>query len=117
MMRIENSNPFLSSRFDHANHRRELERSIRRTYAGWQQRFPRWANTGFDEHFLLHDALPLLSAMLTGKQAPDPAQLAHKWARAFGISPERTAYAVAELTPVAADFLARLQVAYNVRQQ
>jgi hypothetical protein len=116
MMRIENINTFFFSRFDHANHRRGLERSIRRIYAGWRQRFPRWANTGFDEHFLLHDAWPLLSAMLTGKQAPDPAQLARKWAMAFGIPPERTAYAVAELTPVAADFLARLQIDYNAQQ-
>ena len=53
---------------------------------------------------------------VTAKQAPDPAQLARKWAKAFGISPERTAYAVAELTPVAADFLAQLQGDYNAQQ-
>jgi hypothetical protein len=116
MVRIENINLFFPTHFGHANHRRRLEQSIRRAYASWRHHFPRWANTGFDEYFLLHDAMPLLGAMLTGKQPPDAVQLARTWAQAFGIPPERTAHALAELAPVAADFLARLQVDYNARQ-
>jgi hypothetical protein len=115
MVRIEHISTFFSTWFGHLNPRYGQVNSIRCTYRSWRRRFPRWVNTGFDEYFLLHDALPLLSAMLAGEQAPDPAQLAHKWVTAFGIPPERTAYAITELAPVAADFLARLQVDYDAQ--
>ncbi|MCL4861318.1 MAG: hypothetical protein KJZ93_18015 [Caldilineaceae bacterium] len=95
------------------NHRQHCEQTIRRAYASWRQRFPRWVNTGFDEYFLLHDALPLLREMLQGERYPDPAQLAQKWVVAYGIPAARVQPAVAELTPVAADFLAHLQIEYS----
>jgi hypothetical protein len=89
-----------------------FEQTIHRTYASWRHRFPRWVNSGFDEYFLLHDALPLLREMLQGGRYPDPVQLACKWVVVFGISSAAMQRAVTELTPVAADFLARLQIEY-----
>lgn len=93
--------------------RRMLERTIRRTYANWKVRFPRWANTGFDEYFLLHDALPLLTSILAGEQYPDPSLLARKWVSAYNIPASRAQGAITELTPIAADFIARLQLDYH----
>jgi hypothetical protein len=94
-------------------HRRLLEGTIRRTFTNWKGRFPRWVNAGFDEYFLLHDALPLLSDMLAGEQYSDPSRLAHQWVAAYSIPASRAQRAVAELTPIAADFIARLQVEYS----
>ena len=102
---IGNLNALFSVWFAHGIRQRRLERSVRRTVAIWRQRFPRWINSGFDEYFLLHDALPLLA----GAQRPDPAQLARKWVVAYGIPAPRFQRAVAEVAPVAEDFLSLLE--------
>lgn len=93
-------------------HYHQVERTVRRTYAGWRTRFPRWANSGFDEYFLLNDALPILNEMLAGGQRLDPAQLVRKWATVYRLTDEGTRRALIEATPVAADFLTRLQIEY-----
>ncbi|MCE7985047.1 MAG: hypothetical protein DYG89_28060 [Caldilinea sp. CFX5] len=95
-----------------ATHRHSPEHTIRHTYAVWMRRFPRWVNAGFNEDFLLRDALPQLRAMLTNGCQLTPAQLAQIWATAFGIPQERIQRMMAECTPVAADFLMRLQIDY-----
>ena len=92
--------------------RRQIERTIQRTYASWKRRFPRWVNSGFDEHFLLHDALPLLDQMLAGEQQADPVQLAQRWVASYVALPAHVKRAVSEVTPVAADFIVHLQIEY-----
>ena len=92
--------------------RRQTERTIQRTYATWRRRFPRWVNSGFDEHFLLHDALPLLDRMLAGEQQTDPVQLAQRWVASYVALPAHVKRAVSEVTPVAADFMVHLQIEY-----
>jgi hypothetical protein len=96
--------------------RRLMKRTIRRTYALWRRRFPRWANGGFDEYFLLNDALPLLNAMMRGAR-PDPAGLARLWVAAYGIPPARQGRALAEVTPVAAAFLDLLLLEHAAGQR
>jgi hypothetical protein len=112
MLNVTTLTTLLPMPFAALHRQHSVESAIRRTFAHWRQRFPRWVNTGFDEYFLLHDALPLLREMLAGTQYPDPALLAHNWVAAYGITDARTQRAVAEVTPVAADFLARLQIEY-----
>lgn len=109
MMHLAQFAPHFPIPFVQHNRRRALEQTIRRVYATWQGRFPRWVNTGFDDYFLLHDALPLLRELLDGECPPDPTRLAQCWVIAFAIPHERFGHAVAEVTPVAADFLMRLQ--------
>ena len=92
--------------------RRQIERTIQRTYASWKRRFPHWVNSGFDEHFLLHDALPLLDRMLAGEQQTDPVQLAQRWVASYVTLPAHVKRAVSEVTPVAADFMVHLQIEY-----
>lgn len=116
MLSIQTIPTFLPAQLMNNRQRRLLERTIRRTYAGWMARFPRWANSGFDEYFLLNDAMPLLSAMLTGAQRPDPAQLARKWASAYCLTEVLAQRALVEATPVAADFLARLEIEFCAQQ-
>ena len=75
-------------------------------------RFPRWVKAGVNEKFLLHDALPQLRAMLAYGDYLTPGQLAQIWVAGADIPQECTARVAAECTPVAADFLMRLQVDY-----
>jgi hypothetical protein len=116
MRSVQTVNNFFPARMMDNRHRRLMERTVRRTYAGWMARFPRWVNAGFDEYFLLHDAMPLLYAMLTGVQNPDPAQLARQWASAYRLTEDRAQRALVEATPIAADFLARLEIEYCAQQ-
>jgi hypothetical protein len=94
------------------NYRCTPEHTIRRTYARWMQRFPRWVKAGFTEEFLLRYALPRLRAMLAGDDYLTPTQLAQIWVTTFGLPAECRARTVAESTPVIADFLMQLQVDY-----
>ncbi|RIK38910.1 MAG: hypothetical protein DCC55_19740 [Chloroflexi bacterium] len=112
MLSIQTLNPLNATTFGETRHRRRVEQTVRRTYASWRARFPRWANSGFDDYFLLHDALPLLDEMLADGRYLDPAQIVHKWAQVYRLTDEGTRRALVEATPVAADFLTRLQIEY-----
>jgi len=116
MLYMQTVNTFVPVQLMDNNRRRLLERTVRRTYAGWMARFPRWVNAGFDEYFLLNDAMSLLRDMLTGAQRPDSAGLARQWAATYRLTDERVQRALVEVTPVAADFLARLQIEYCAQQ-
>lgn len=100
---------------ERANQRRRLTRAVLNSYGHWRRRFPRWANAGFDEYFLLHNALPILSEMLTGGSV-DPTRLARLWVMAYGIPAARRGRALAAITPVAAEFLGLLQCEYTMFQ-
>jgi hypothetical protein len=115
MLGIQKLNTVLPTPLTETRHRRLVEQTVRRTYDDWQARFPRWANSGFDEYFLLNDVLPLLDEMLAGGLYPDPALLVRKWAQVYRLTDENAQRAIAEATPVAADFLTRLQIQYANR--
>jgi hypothetical protein len=116
MLSIQTMNTLLPAQMTDNRHHRLVERTVRHTFASWMARFPRWVNSGFDEYFLLNDAMPLLRATLTGAQRPDPAQLARQWVSAYRLTGDRAQRALAEATPVAADFLARLEIEYCAQQ-
>lgn len=116
MRHMSTLNAFVPAWLAHAVRRRTVTRAVRRTFARWKTRFPLWVNSGFDEHFLLHDALPLLSDILTGVRAPDPSLLARQWITAHHIPAPHAPLAMAALPAVAADFLALLQVEYSAHQ-
>lgn len=96
--------------------RHQFSRAIHKSYQQWMQHFPRWVNAGFDEYFLLNDAMPLLTGIMAGEQSCDPGDLARKWASVYRISDERAERAVAECTPVAANFISLLQIEYATLQ-
>jgi hypothetical protein len=115
MLGIQTLNTLLPAPLAETRHRRLVEQTVRRTYREWRARFPRWANSGFDEYFLLNDALPMLDDMLAGGLYPDPALLVRKWAQIYHLTDEGAQRAVIEATPVAADLLTRLQIHYTNR--
>lgn len=112
MLHMQKLNTLLPALLAEAKHQHVVEQTVRRAYDDWRSRFPRWVNSGLDDYFLLHDALPMLRDMLAGGQYPDPAQIVRKWAQVYRLTDEGTRRALIEATPVAADFLTRLQIEY-----
>lgn len=95
---------------EQAYQRRRFQRAIHAAYMTWMARFPRWANAGFDEYFLRHDAWHLRAQSLIDGQQPDAVALARQWAAAYHLDPKRTQQAILECAPVAAHFISLLQV-------
>ena len=88
--------------------RRTFRQAKTRAYAAFIQKYPRWEEHLFDEHFLTHRAAIILETYLQG-HTPDAGALAQAWADQWGWKPEARATHIAELTPVLADFLYLLE--------
>lgn len=89
--------------------RRSLKRAITRAYASFAQQYPDWVDYFFDEYFLGQRAFPVLACYLEYKALPTSFELARVWAEQFAWSNlEMKERHVAQLMPVSADFLRRL---------
>lgn len=80
---------------------RITNRAVESAYAIWAKRYPEWEATFFDEHFLHAHVMPRFSA----GEFPTAATLAEAWVVQMGTHSEQSADLIAELTPVAMDFL------------
>ena len=89
--------------------RRALRQAIAHTYPSFAQQYPEWVNYLFDERFLHQRAFHLLAHYLDYKAVPASFELARIWAEQFTWSNlEMKERHVAQLMPVASDFLHRL---------
>jgi hypothetical protein len=92
-----------------AYQRRALRRAIARIYPAFAAKYPEWTNYLFDEHFLNQHAFPVLARYLKYKVVPTPFELVQVWAEQFTwFNLETKERHVAQLMPVASDFLRRL---------
>jgi len=78
-----------------------IDRAVYSAHRLWAKRYPEWEAAFFDEHFLRTRVLQLLSE----KRTIIPTELAQAWVAQFYGVVRREQQLVAELTPVAADFL------------
>ena len=95
----------LLGRFDDGAAQRRV---VRRAYLKFAREYPHWAAALFDEHFLDHGAQPIIRALFEGSDSPSPAALAAAWAEQVWSSPRTRRDLIAELTPIAAEFLRRV---------
>jgi hypothetical protein len=96
---------------------RAFRQAVTRACATIAQQHPEWAAAYFDEHFLTHDAAPLLVRIGQGVASPKPLALAIVWSRQMTWFNEETRQElIAELTPIAAEFLRLLEVELHVRE-
>ncbi|MCL4295021.1 MAG: hypothetical protein KJ077_04810 [Anaerolineae bacterium] len=80
--------------------------ALKRAYASFASYYPQWAASLFDEHFLNHGATSLMAGYIRDGRLPQASQLALDWEAQLGSnSPAVRERCIAELTPVAADFL------------
>jgi hypothetical protein len=89
--------------------RRSLNRAITRAYTSFVREYPDWVDYFFDEYFLSQRAFPLLADYMAKNAMPTPSELARVWTEQFTwFNPEMKERHMAQLMPVAADFLRRL---------
>ena len=83
-----------------------FRRAFDRAYATFAHHYPEWVASLFDERFLLHNAPPLLDNYLRCSRLAQATQLAQAWNDQLGLAdPAVSERRIAELVPVAADFL------------
>lgn len=80
---------------------RAMMQSLQSAHAIWTKRYPEWEATFFDAHFLHHHVIPHFSA----GEMPTAEMLAELWVTQLGATGEQAVELMAELTPVAVDFL------------
>ena len=94
---------------ERAYQRQALRQAIARIYPSFARQYPKWVNYLFDEQFFHQRAFPLLTHYLEYKAVPTPFELARIWAEQFAwFNLEMKERHVAQLMPVATDFLRRL---------
>jgi len=85
--------------------RRQLSSCVQKAYTVFSDRYPVWADELFDEWFLSHHAASLLERYVTGPTPPTAMELAAAWNQQFGGPDKNRKRRIAEMTPVAAEFL------------
>jgi hypothetical protein len=80
--------------------------ALKRAYASFAGYYSQWAASLFDEHFLNYGAASLMAGYFRDGHLPQASELALVWEAQLGPnSPAVRERRIAELTPVAADFL------------
>jgi len=87
-----------------------FQNALARTYAAFARHYPEYTNSLFDEPFLRKEATPELAKLLIRNQHPDPALLAHAWARSIGAKPN---FAIRAARPIS-QFLEWLEAELKV---
>lgn len=84
-------------------------KTVRRVYRSFARQNPELAAALFDEHFLDHAAQPIIKAFCEASSLVGPASLAAAWADQLRSTPSRRGERIAEVTPLAAEFLYRVR--------
>jgi hypothetical protein len=114
IMKIEN---IVTSWLARKYQQRAFRQAVSRAYTIFAQRYPEWAASHFDEYFLTHDAAFLLDRIGQGVASPGPFALAYVWSHQMTWFKEETRQRlIAELTPVASDFLRLLEAELRIRE-
>lgn len=114
IMKLEN---IVTSWLERKSQQRAFRQAVSQAYTIFAQRYPEWTASYFDEYFLTHDAAFLLARIGQGVASPRPFALAYVWSYQMTWFTEETRQRlIAELTPVASDFLCLLEAELCVRR-
>ncbi len=109
LYRFGQNRPGWLSWLEQAYRRYVLHQAIARVYPAFARQYPAWVDYLFDELFLHRYGFALLAHSLEYKTTPAPFELVRLWAEQFAWSNlEMKERHVAQLMPVATDFLRRL---------
>lgn len=85
-----------------------FQAAVKRAYLSFVDRYSDWVDSFFDEYFVHQKAKSLLARYLQPLDPPTPTELATLWVDQFPVGHVAQKH-VADLTPVAADFLRLLE--------
>lgn len=90
---------------------RSLNQALTHTYASFAERYPQWTAALFDEYFLTHQAMPLLTRAGEDSDRLDPVKLATAWSEQLTwFNEQHRQSIIADLIPAAASFLRTFEV-------
>lgn len=95
----------IGSAFVRDYQRRQVKQALRNIYPTFAQKYPQWSVSLFDTHFLAHRAAPLIEHCLHRNRRPTLDLLTTAWATQLWCLEATRQRRVAELNPVAHDFL------------
>jgi len=101
----------------HARQQLAFQVALVRAYTIFARHHPEWVTSLFDEAFLKGPAAPLLARCLRRDAPADPAELAITWAEALGLKDKARDRHVADVMPVATDFLRWLEAELRARPE
>ena len=86
--------------------RKALKEALGGAFEQLNRQHPQWVASNFDASFFQHEGAPILAQFLLMDGQPDASELASLWADSLNIqNPERRAFYIRELEPIAVDFL------------
>lgn len=88
--------------------RRVLRAAVRTAYATFAEWHPQWAQSLFDEHFVMTRLLPLLESAIHEGVTVTPYQIALLWSQQVSQLPDRQLHHSAAILSAARQFLALL---------
>ena len=91
--------------------------ALTKAYTAFAEKHPDWAQSLFDEHFLTHSAAPILALCLQREDTAPPEDLAIAWADQMGRRGDARQTFIAQIEPVAADFLDMLDTELRARPE
>jgi hypothetical protein len=85
---------------------RPLNQAVTHAYVRFAKQYPEWTAALFDEYFLTHQAIPLLTHIAKDSNPLDSIELAKAWSEQLTwFNEEHRQSLIAELIPVAGSFL------------
>jgi hypothetical protein len=90
---------------------RPFNQALTHTYASFAKQYPEWVAALFDEYFLTHQAMPLLTRVGKNGERLDPLELASAWSeQLMWFHEQHRQNLIADLIPVTASFLRTFEV-------
>ena len=90
---------------------RSLNEALTHTYASFAEQYPEWTAALFDEYFLTHQAMPLLTHVAEDGNRLDPVELAMAWSEQLTwFNDQNRQSLITDLIPAARSFLRDLEV-------
>lgn len=106
---FDKSNGWASDKLGLSASKRAFKDALFKAFEQFEKQYSQWVTDYFDASFFEKEGASVLAQFLIRNGHPDASQLAVLWADSLNIQkPERRAFYVRELEPVAADFLSFL---------
>lgn len=117
MITIQNIRQAVQNSLARRKQQQTFHQAVIRAYATLAQKYPQWAASYFDQHFLTHTAAPLLAQVGQGAASVQGRALADVWSKQMSWYSEGTRQKlIAELTPVATIFLVLLEAELRIHE-
>src|SRR5438045_416749 len=106
---IENGAGKLAEKLRRDPVNKAFKTALNQAFEELSEQYPQWVASNFDASFFQREGASVLAQFMLMDGQPDASELASLWADSLSIQdPERRAFYISELEPIAVDFLQNL---------